>query len=117
MAEKSRGFREQGALTLKKPLMLDGAEVSVLRYDFDLITVERYLAAVDGAAKRSQDQMSLTDEQAFNLFREAACVCHAQLAPLDLNRLHVKDVILGARLGRGFFTQGVLEVLTRLGDE
>ena len=114
-------FRESGTLTLARPLLQYGKEVTTLRYDFDKVSGMQCLEALDRGHRGGEGQTDCSDRAGFLLFAEAVRACYERPEErpetADLERLHPKDVIIAARLGRGFFLRACMEALTRTGED
>ena len=117
-------FVESGTLTLVKPLRLEwdevtqtGKELTQLHYDFDKVTGMKCLDALDKGHRGTDGQAECSDRAGFLLFAEAVRVCHSDVESADLERLHAKDVVIAARIGKGFFLRTCVEALMRIGVE
>ncbi|MGI1659608.1 MAG: phage tail assembly protein [Desulfitobacterium sp.] len=93
-------------LKLSKPIMINGAEVKELPYDFDSLTGRDKLNAgrkmkADGIPISNIEELD-TDYHLY-LFAEAVCKADSSIDTTDVMRIGAKESRKGAALARNFF--------------
>ena len=97
-----------GALKLRKPIYINGAERKEVRYDFDALTVTDMLDIdkARGAEGRVQPVIpKLEGYTQFMLFCAAAAKVDSAIAPEDLMRMSAHDGMAAQELARDFLLE------------
>lgn len=93
----------RGALELKTPIRAAGTDVTVLNYDFNLITGAEYAEAMD-TDPNAQQVFKITYKQALQLFARAAAKETPLVDARDITeRIGVADAEVGTQLAMLFF--------------
>jgi hypothetical protein len=93
-------------LTLKKPIMIDGAEVKEIKYDFDSLTTkdmaeaEKRMIVTTGQAPIGLEEANYTWHA--YLFAAAAAKANPKADISDFLRIQGSDAFKARKLGRNF---------------
>lgn len=92
-------------LKLKKPIKVNGNEITDLPYDFEDLTAKDKLAAGKKfkTAGFSGSLQELDPDYHFFIFVEAVAKADNSITEQDLNRLSLQDTVTASSLVRNFF--------------
>jgi len=105
--ENTEEFQPEGALKLRKPLMLDGKLVRELPYDFDALTAQDLIDADKERAKMNDNMVYLQvldTTSLLCLFARAVAYKMDNCETSDIMRLSALDANAAITAARRFFT-------------